>query len=96
MGRGLFGRSPSDAAGRFRSSSTGSVSRAGLNVAGGVSMQTVKRTVEVPLVTPKPQVKSEIPSLPKPESVVVPEKKSEPVESSPAPQVVANPHRLSP
>jgi uncharacterized protein YegL len=55
---------------------------------GAVSMQTVKRTVETPLVTPKPEVKSVIPIPSQPEPVVVPEKKADPTEVPPVPQAV--------
>jgi hypothetical protein len=54
---------------------------------GAVSMQTVKRAIEQPLVTPKPQVKPEIQTPSQPKPVVIPEAK--PV--SPVLPVVAEP-----
>jgi uncharacterized protein YegL len=58
---------------------------------GAVSMQTVKRAPSTPLVTPKPQVRPDIPSLPVSEPVAVPEEKPAPAQIPPAPRVAAQP-----
>jgi len=61
---------------------------------GAVSLQTVKKTIQAPLVTPKPEMKSQIPSPPQPQPTVVPDKKPEVIQPSPQPQAAQNLCRL--
>jgi hypothetical protein len=67
---------------------------------GAVSMQTIQRNSEPPLITPKPEVRQEIQTPPVPEPVVIPENKpvrtEAPAESLPVPQVEAAPPAPSP